>query len=515
MSLSLGVGPLISGVSHPSGKAEYPPPYSVGTAMGEHLRVESLFRITEHRLFYLANNTGPKWNRRKCWSCGNIWSPTQAQSCSYCQKPLRDLRLLMATRWEPHWYKGFEELINQRLRHLSLVTPAVLFYRDGRMISVYHYNGEHLLADVSAPMAPDRLVVSTHSICRVLLFLHQKGAIIPHFGAENVLVMPDDTVRVFDLDITDMLTDEATLWRHSPDLPSKNVRDLARTMQRLCPPEHQELMLLLEQGRLGHFDGIRPFGKALSDLYNSGRATPVATWAAAHTDQGLVRKHNEDDWGWRILGGDVRLYAVADGMGGHDDGEVASQLAIDTLTQKLAGAKGSIDVLGKELEKAFFAANQAVTARNKAEHKQMGTTLVAAIVEGKNAVIANAGDSRAYLFRRGKLEQLSRDHTIAQELIDAGKLKPEDAGNHPRGNVLTSNLGGEDEDLDVAVKKITLEAGDRLLLCSDGLWGAASDAAITQILALYAEKSEAVRELLRTAYDAGAPDNVTAVLMDV
>jgi protein phosphatase len=231
------------------------------------------------------------------------------------------------------------------------------------------------------------------------------------------------------------------------------------------------------------------------------------------TDVGLVRSNNQDQF--LVSPG---LYAVADGMGGHAAGEVASSTAIKALQAAFAA---SGEHSAEALESAAKAANRAVweQARTNRGMLGMGTTLVAlAVVEngdGTNALaVAHIGDSRLYLLREGALRQLTVDHSLVQELVDDGQITPAQAAVHPQRHVLTRALGVEPT-VAVDVIDVTPKYGDRYLLCSDGLPREASDDQIAAVLGRFSDPSEAAKELVTLANERGGSDNITAVVVDV
>src|SRR3954454_10436323 len=229
------------------------------------------------------------------------------------------------------------------------------------------------------------------------------------------------------------------------------------------------------------------------------------------TDVGVVRANNED-----TLLVDDNLFAVADGMGGHAGGEVASLAAVEAL--RAAYAQHAHTVSG--LIEAVRIANSAVwdRAAEDSSLRGMGTTVtVVALVEdaGEDHVaIANVGDSRAYLFRDGELGMLTDDHSVAEQLVREGRLTPEEAAVHPQRHVLTRVLGMA-PDVDVDCYPILPYRGDRYLLCSDGLINEVSDDQIASVLRRLADPQEAVKELVSMARAAGGHDNITVVLVDV
>ena len=226
----------------------------------------------------------------------------------------------------------------------------------------------------------------------------------------------------------------------------------------------------------------------------------------AATDTGVVRSVNEDNF----LAQDG-LYAVADGMGGHVYGEVASELAVEALQ------RGEFEGLIEGVR----AANRAVwqRARDDSSLRGMGTTLCAiALVEddeGNEVLqVANVGDSRAYRFRQGELEQLTEDHSLVAELEREGRITAEEAKVHPQRNIVTRVLGVE-PDVDVDCKIVDPYSGDRYLISSDGLFNEVPDDEIARVLRQEKDAQRAADELVRLAREAGGRDNITVVLVDV
>ena len=229
----------------------------------------------------------------------------------------------------------------------------------------------------------------------------------------------------------------------------------------------------------------------------------MRTRVGATTDIGQVREGNED----AILINDP-LYAVADGMGGHRGGEVASNLALQTVEQMFAERQGT---LTEQVERA----NRAVFERSQSDRdvSGMGTTLTAALIEGGAVRLAHVGDSRAYLFRGGKLQLLTEDHTLVHRMVVEGEITETEAENHPHRSVLTRALGVEG-DVRVDETNVAVQEGDRLLLCTDGLTGMLSEDQIESILQNVRDPQEAVDRLVREANRAGGIDNITAVIID-
>jgi PPM family protein phosphatase len=225
---------------------------------------------------------------------------------------------------------------------------------------------------------------------------------------------------------------------------------------------------------------------------------------ASKTDVGRQRHTNEDNFY-----DEPPLFAVADGMGGAQAGEVASEMAIDQfVAERETGAPAE-----EQLEQIAKAANRKIwdMAQADSRHAGMGTTLTAAMVDGQSVAVGHVGDSRLYLFRRGEIERMTRDHSLVEEFVRQGKLTPEQAEKHPQRSVITRALGPESA-VEVDTFRIPARDGDVFLLCSDGLSGMVSDADLEGILAEAGSLAEAASRLVDAANDNGGRDNITAVL---
>jgi protein phosphatase len=208
-----------------------------------------------------------------------------------------------------------------------------------------------------------------------------------------------------------------------------------------------------------------------------------------------------------------RLFVVADGMGGALGGKEASEMAVHILIDSYY--EDSDRAIAPSLERAIQEANKRINERGQTDSslRGLGTTIVAAVIRGQDLVVANVGDSRAYLLRRGVLRQLSIDHTSVQEHVRSGLLSPEEAATHPRRHILSRNLGARPRARpDFATE--TLIEGDTLLLCSDGLWGPVGEAAITTLLQRLRGQA-AVDALVARANEQGGPDNISAIVVHV
>jgi protein phosphatase len=248
--------------------------------------------------------------------------------------------------------------------------------------------------------------------------------------------------------------------------------------------------------------------------------------SAVATHPGLKREGNEDTFCVRP---DLGLYVVADGMGGHAAGEVASQMAVASIEKVIESTQHTdaastwplaydidLSLNGNRLNIAFLLANRHLGAAVAEDDnlRGLGTTSSAILISGSGASIAHVGDSRAYLWRAGELRQLTKDHSWVGEQVRAGVLSDADARRHPWRNVVTRALtGGDDPEVDIT--ELPLEAGDRLLICSDGLSSVAAPDRLVQIMDRPAPLEDVTAALIAAANEAGGPDNITAVVIQI
>ncbi|MBU6419099.1 MAG: serine/threonine-protein phosphatase [Proteobacteria bacterium] len=235
----------------------------------------------------------------------------------------------------------------------------------------------------------------------------------------------------------------------------------------------------------------------------------LRSWAL--TDVGAVRKHNEDNMLARpVLG----LWAVADGAGGHDSGEVASGMIVEALSRLPDTLSAGELLSGIRVTVSDVHAALREEAARRGGNTMIASTFVGLMIRDRHFACLWAGDSRAYLLRHGQLQQITRDHSLVQELVDAGTLRPEDAERHPHANVITRAVGADDETLELDKVIGQIQPGDRFLLCSDGLSKTLSEQEIQGLLG--APDGVPPTELLIAAALAHrVNDNVTAVVVEV
>lgn len=248
----------------------------------------------------------------------------------------------------------------------------------------------------------------------------------------------------------------------------------------------------------------------------------MALVAAGRTDVGCVRKHNEDSL---HLDPGLGLFVVADGLGGHAAGEVASRIVVERVAKFIEQTiekdrtwpleyDVNLSYDGNRLKVALLLSDHAIAEdiRKNPERETMGSTVVAGLLHGSKLTLAHVGDSRAYLINAEGIRQLTRDHSWVAEQVANGILTPSEARIHPFRNVITQALGNGGE-LDVSVQELEFKVLDRLLLCSDGLSGMINDSEILEIVQQSATLQEAVDQLIEAAKENGGEDNVTVILV--
>jgi serine/threonine protein phosphatase PrpC len=261
-----------------------------------------------------------------------------------------------------------------------------------------------------------------------------------------------------------------------------------------------------------------------------GGAVTGAVRVFGLTDVGLVREANEDSFTmaelsngqrwqgsapaeWPTTNGGV-LLVVSDGMGGAKAGEVASALSVDAVLAGMLRAVRERPADGETLRRVIEQASDKVReAGRRPDRRGMGATLTAVVLSGMTAYVAQIGDSRAYLMRNGQIGQVTHDQSYVQMLVDAGVMTPEEAESSPRKNIILQVMG--QDSVRVALGRMSLKSGDRLLLCSDGLTNVVDDARINAIAKPPGDLAKATQALIALTKEGGAPDNVTVIIAEI
>jgi serine/threonine protein phosphatase PrpC len=371
-----------------------------------------------------------------------------------------------------------------------------------------------------------------------LAYMHAHKIVWQHIGPSHIALR----------DRQAMWVDFSAAGLLAPDRPTgsqQRIRDvvgLARVMFYLATgKDTYERTNTLPEAAAKVFEGVLGDGheidtaEALAKAFREAviairRPTTLRLHVGRHTDVGMVRDLNEDsllvlelDRVHRSISQPMGLYVVADGMGGHAAGDVASGLAMSTMAENMAthllvpqlsSALNNNEAFDAQLwlANAVQAANEAVYAQRQSTETNMGTTLVAALIIGNKVHIANVGDSRAYVITSNdEIQQITTDHSLVERLIATGQIQPDEARAHPQRNVIYRTIGDK-EKAQVDFFTQNLNPGDSLLLCSDGLSGKIEDTEISQIINSSQSPQEACERLVQAANDRGGDDNITVII---
>lgn len=496
--------------------ADRPAHLPPGTPLGAHYTVEGLVRLAERRMFYLANDVRPDLPNRRCWACGHEKSPRTATACVSCNEPFRDQRFLISARWEKPHFEAYERFHVKQLQHPGIAMPIDVFRRDNVLFSVIPYRGEGLMIDEAAPLPNKRVLDLGQRILGTVAYLHAQGVRLRWLNRANLLVSPNNTVRLYDLEV-------AACSENGTPVPEDDragvLASIGEILRRYCNIEADDLLRFFEEAEEERVHDLRMLGRELEQRYDRYAPVSYPHTLSGMSDVGLTRQLNEDNWGWARLSDRARLYVVADGMGGHDGGEVASALAVKTICEVAREAEKErpedADALEALLDTAFQTANNTVKDHADAKGTDMGTTLVCIlVVDDKLGFMGNVGDSRGYLFRDGTLHQISKDHSLVQKMVERGRITAEEARHHPHSNILLRTVGTE-RDIEIDIFRVELQSGDKVFMCSDGLWGEVEDRDMESILNTYSDPRIAARELVRAAHFGGGKDNVTLMIVEI
>jgi len=468
-------------------------------------------------MFYLANDVRPDLEFRRCWLCGHGQTPRSASVCQSCDEAFADRRFLISARWDSSLYDGYKAFFRKEIEHPGLCSTVDMFEIDEVMYSVVPYLGEGLMVDEAAPLPNKRVLSIAQRILGTLAFLHAQGIQVSRIQQSNLLISPDSTVRLFDLDINAVNDDSSPV---SDEDRKPAIQSVGELLRRYVDVQADDLLAWL-------YDAVE-HGESL-DLLTLGREVErrFAHWSGilyppligGMTDVGLTRQLNEDNWGWKRLSDRMALFVVADGMGGHDCGEIASDMAVkvicDTARTLETDRPEGDDELESMLDQSFQNANNSIKENAESRGTDMGTTMVSLmVVDQKVGFLANVGDSRGYLLREGSLHQVTKDHSLVQKMVERGRITAEEARHHPHSNILLRTVGTE-RDIDIDIFRVEFEPGDKVVMCSDGLWGEVEDRDIESILNTYNDPRIAARELVRAAHHGGGKDNVTLMIVSV
>jgi serine/threonine protein phosphatase PrpC len=496
----------------------------------------------ERSNLYLVEDTMPV---NLCPNCHETSDPKE-RFCAFCGADVSGLeplymRYLALERADEQAFAAEAQLLAMRLAHPALLLPRDVFVETPYGAPRHYLVGPEFppqpAASLATPQKLNQVLDWGISLSHALSYLHRHQVTLGGGGLDYVAL--DGGIAYWaQLGMAYVVPPEAR--SQSSGYFAQDVRGLAMALFTLATelveyaPETDlpESVAAVFDQALGSPEGFTDavaFGVALEGALQELRRPASVTLVVGYcTDVGQERSLNEDSLltldftpVFRSKSATVGLYAVADGMGGHEAGDVASQAAITAVAQmairdmmRPAAAGEPLPDLGEWLTQASQSASQAVYDRRRDAGTDMGTTLVMALFVGDTATIANVGDSRAYQLKPDGIAQVTVDHSLVERLVATGQITPEEAANHPQKNVIYRVIGDK-ASVENDVYERRLAPGEALLLCSDGLDGMVDDDHIWRIWRTSTSPQEACERLVEAANEAGGEDNITVVIVQV
>ncbi len=487
---------------------------------------------TKVNAYHVADHGG-----RHCGQCGSRDNAPDEKYCANCGVALPDgpMVYLLRETSEADMWEGEGLLVERRLWHKGLVNVYRVFEERPygsiqRFYLVSDQEEGESLAALPRPQPEEKVLLWGQQLAEAIAYLHRNG--IRHRGIRSVNVrLVDGQARLANFGRA-----EKVRRIEGKDWPAEEVAELAHLLyddllagQKLSPPVAALFEKALSADKTVRYPSAEALAEDLTKTLEAlQRVESVTLVTGQYSHVGVVRDHNEDC----LLALDLQrarlsqnqplgLYVVADGMGGHEAGEVASSLAVNTVARVVAN-KVMLPWLEETtpadyeqlLKDAFQEANRAVNERRRTARTDMGTTLVGALIVGTEAFVANIGDSRCYLVRQGQIRQITVDHSLVERLVATGQITREEARVHPQRNYIYRTVGDKPQ-VEVDTFRVSLKPGDFLVLCSDGLNSMIEDAQIQQAVVDSSHPQAACEQLVRLANAAGGDDNVTVIVVQV
>ncbi|MFQ6100350.1 MAG: protein phosphatase 2C domain-containing protein [Anaerolineae bacterium] len=469
--------------------------------------------------------------------------------CQQCHAPL--LPVLIHER-RSHPDKHLSEANIERLIRLSaghaniLAHQAIIQYRESIYTVVEHPGRWGVLVRGRQQRSPDEALAGTAQIGQALSYLYDHGFAHCEVGGASIesliIVGGERSLKLADLSVcTPLQPQDTQALRAQVNSDSAFLawllfylatgKELSRTSIEFVPPP---LRPLVERAMRGEYPSVQdmlvdftllpsipPSARSLKPSH--GQATHPGKKHTRNEDAVVTFTFDKEQDGRAVP---IGFYLVADGMGGHDAGDLASRTVNQIVTDWIIKTKvlpdlrkttrklTTEDVPGELLAQAIQQANAALLRHARTKGSDLGSTVTAALIIGNVATIANVGDSRTYLLREGRLEQITQDHSLVARLVDAGVIGPEEVRTHPQRNRIYRCLGHE-PDVEVNTFTRQLRAGDVLVLCSDGLWEMVPDTEIQRIIERARSPQKACDELIEAANRAGGEDNIGVVVVEM
>jgi len=468
--------------------------------------------------------------------------------CQQCQAPLHPV-LIHERRPRPDRRLAeadIKQLVHFSAGHLcALPHRAIIQYQESVYTVVEHPGRWGVLVRGRRQRSPDEALAGAVQIGRALSYLHDHGFAHSEVGGtsiENIIVVGEGNLKLADLSACTRLQPnkpQALRAQVNGDIVFLALllfylatgKELSRTDIESAPPA---LRPFIERAMHGQYASVQDMLTDFSLLPPT--SAPARSLKPSHgqaTHPGQQHTRNEDaivtftfDKEQKGRSVPIGFYLVADGMGGHDAGDLASRTVNRIVTdwiiqtkvlpdlQKTTRKLTAEDVPGELLTQAIQQANETLLRHGQTKGSDLGSTVTAALVIGDVATIASVGDSRAYLLRDGQLEQITQDHSLVARLVDAGVIEPEEVRTHPQRNQIYRCLGHK-ADIEVNTFTRQLRTGDVLVLCSDGLWEMVLDAEIQRFIESTHSPQKACDALVEAANRAGGEDNIAVIVVEM
>lgn len=483
------------------------------------------------------------WDRqhRYCPQCASTASLWNESSCRDCQRPFSGSfchpTYFLRETFDKQMWQGQVELTGMRLSHPGLVnlhrTFKSRFYGGiPRFYLLSDIKAGRSLKAISEPLPEESVLEWGKELAEALSYLHRQGMIHGDVRLEKIYLI-HKKIKLDLLKSAKKVPQQASSTSISP---AQEVEQLGHLLQQLIDPQSLSAATraFFEEITSSKRPQVYPTAQAFAQAIDEVISTLHSPKSMAHivgsmSDVGRKRKLNEDSMQSLEIkpahqqAAPIGLYVVADGMGGHSAGDVASALASQTLRHtihsKLMRPVIERNRAGKPdyatlLKEACLAANRAVYEQSRKSHNDMGTTLVAVLLVGNHAYIANIGDSRVYLVNQRGIQKLTTDHSLVERLVALKQISPEQARTHPQRNVIFRTVGDKPE-VEVDLSKHRLKNRDYLILCSDGLHGMITDEEIHQTIIQSQHPQQAAEQLVKLANQVGGDDNITIIAVKI
>lgn len=489
-------------------------------------------------------NEGPNINRylavgcdmRHCDKCGRLHEGLDHGFCAECgsELPAGSQTYLVREACEPGYWEKEGRLAQEGVWHPNLVNVYQVFAEapyggaGEREYSITDNDDGWNLSEWPRPVPEETALAWAQQLAGALAALHKKGFKHGKLAGE-AFRLSQSQAR-----LTNLILAEKMVKPAGPDWAMDEVQSLARIVcdemlagQKLSSAVQAVFDRAQAPSRASRYPSAEALAEDLGKTLESlRRVGSLALVSGRLSHVGMVRDHNEDSVATFELqrtqlseAQTLSLYVVADGMGGHAAGEVASGLAIQAVLRAITERLGrqwldgaELGDCGAVLKEAVAEANRAVNDRARKTRTDMGTTCVAALAVGSDLFVANVGDSRCYHIGDGQIRQVSVDHSLVQRLVDAGQITADEARTHPQKNYIYRTIGDKPQ-VEVDLFTLTFKPGEALVLCSDGLSGMIDDAQIHRAVAEAPNPQAACERLIELANRNGGDDNVTAVVV--